>query len=233
MRIQTFITIYGMVFFLHACQAQQKNLIDAQQFEQGIASGKDIQILDVRTPGEFNSGHISQALMANWNDPKEFNRRVSFMDKDKPVYVYCLSGGRSHAAAEKLKADGFKEVYELKGGIMAWKSAQKKVEGVSDKPGMTLEQFNGAITSHKIVLVDVGASWCPPCKKMEPVVKKLQEKYGDRFLLLNVDGGKDEELLQHFKIQELPVFMVMQNGQPTWRRDGIASFEELEKALFP
>lgn len=223
--------LYAFSFLiLSSCSAQQASLLNADDFEKGIAKKENIQLLDVRTPGEYNAGHISQSLLANWNDRKEFERRVSFLDKNKPIYVYCLAGGRSHAAAEKLKADGF-NVFELQGGVNAWKSAGKALEGTPSEAGMTLEQFNGALSSAQVILVDVGAEWCPPCKKMEPVINELKKKHEGKFLLVNVDGGRDQEIVGHYKVKELPVFMVFKDGKLTWRKDGIATIEELESAL--
>ncbi len=92
--------------FISSCTAQL-NVLDVTTFEKGINSNDSVQILDVRTPDEYNSGHIKNALLANWNDKSEFERRISFLDKTKPVYVYCLAGGRSAAAAKKIIAIGF------------------------------------------------------------------------------------------------------------------------------
>ena len=107
---------------LLSCLAQPKTSLTADQFEKEITGKENIQVLDVRTPGEFFSGHIKNALLADWTDSKEFERRIAFIDKHKPLYVYCLSGGRSAAAAAKLRKLGYENVYELKGGTNAWKA---------------------------------------------------------------------------------------------------------------
>lgn len=213
--------------FIVSCQAQQQNLLKTEEFDKAIAGPDSIQLLDVRTPGEYKEGHLEHALLANWNEPAEFDRRISFLDKDKPVYVYCLSGGRSHAAAEKMRNNGFSKVYELQGGVNAWRAANKKLEGTPSGQGMTLEQFNGALSSSKIVLVDVGATWCPPCKKMEPVLQNVKKKMEGKFLFVSVDGGRDQEILGHYSITQLPVFLIFKDGKLSWRRDGMATEEEL------
>src|SRR5436190_24197979 len=82
---------------LLSCAAQDKTGLSADEFEKAINTTENIQVLDVRTPGEYFSGHIKNALQAHWNDPKEFDRSITFIDKDKPVYLYCLAGGRSAA----------------------------------------------------------------------------------------------------------------------------------------
>ena len=75
-------------------------------------------LVDVRTPGEYKSGHIDNAK----NIPvSEVSKRLSeFGPKDKPVIVYCRSGARSHRAMKELQANGYTKVYNL-GGIGRWK----------------------------------------------------------------------------------------------------------------
>ena len=169
-----------------SCTAQTGTSLTADEFGKSVTDNHDIQLLDVRTPAEFFSGHIKNALQADWNDKDEFNRRIGFVDKNKPVYVYCLAGGRSAAAAEKMRNMGYKNVYELKGGINSWKAANKALEGKSTEKQLSIETFNKAITGSKIVLVDVGATWCPPCIMMQPILKSLQNNNPRKFVLIKV-----------------------------------------------
>jgi thioredoxin len=214
-----------------SCTAQNnKTVLTADEFEKAITTDS-VQILDVRTKGEFNSGYINNALQADWNDSKEFERRIAFVDKNKPVYVYCLAGGRSAAAAEKLRKQGFKNVLELKGGINAWKAGNKALVGKSTEKQMTVEAYNNTIAGSKVVLVDFGASWCPPCKQMEPILQKVEKDLAGKFTLLKVDGGKDEDLVKLHNVTALPVFIIYKDGKEVWRKDGVVSEEELKKQL--
>jgi rhodanese-related sulfurtransferase len=218
-----------LTLFFFSCTAQNKQALSADEFEKGMS--KDFaQLLDVRTVSEFNSGHLQNALWADWNNEIEFDRRSSFIDKKRPVYVYCLSGGRSASAASKMRKQGF-TVFELKGGINSWKASNKKIVGQFTEKQMTIDEYNAGIASHTTVLVDFGATWCPPCKTMEPIVQGLQKKYAEKFSLLKVDGGKDETLLKKYNVTALPVFIVYKNGKEIWRKDGVASEKELEAAL--
>ena len=213
--------------FCFSCTAQTKTNLTAEEFEKAISQSDAIQLLDVRTPGEYKTSHIANSLLADWNDTAEFERRISFVDKKKPVYVYCLSGGRSASAASKMRNMGYEQVYELKGGINAWKAGNKPVVGKPATKQMSLEAFNQTIAGSKTVLVDFGAEWCPPCKTMEPVIKSLQEKHEGKFTLLKVDGGNDEEILQAYKVTQLPVFIIFKDGKEVWRKDGVATEKEI------
>ncbi len=215
--------------FFFSCAAQNKQVLSADEFEKGMVKDS-AQIFDVRTVGEFNSGHLENALWADWNNEKEFERRSSFIDKKRPVFVYCLSGGRSSSAANKMRKQGF-NVYELKGGINAWKASNKTIAGKANEKQMTIDEYNAGIVSNTTVLVDFGATWCPPCKTMDPVVQKLQKRFDGKFALLKVDGGKDEDLLKKYNVTALPVFIVYKNGKEVWRKDGVVSEAELETVL--
>ncbi len=214
-----------------SCTAQTKTSLTADEFEKEITTKKDIQILDVRTPGEFFGGHIKNAMQADWNDKAEFERRLAFVDKTKPVYVYCQAGGRSAAAADKMRKAGYTDVYELNGGANAWRAANKPLEGASTEKQMTIEALNTRINASKTVLVDFGASWCPPCIQMEPVLKSLSDNNKEKFTFVKVDGGRDQDILQNYKVTALPVFIVFKDGKQVWRKDGIATEQELAEQL--
>jgi len=216
---------------LFSCTAQTKTNLTADEFEKGISGGNSVQILDVRTSGEFYSGHIKNALQADWNYSKELERRISFIDKTKPVYVYCLAGARSAAAADKMRKMGYENVYELKGGTNAWRAAGKPLEGSSNEKQMSIAEFNTAINSSKTVLIDFGAEWCPPCKKMEPVLKDLIANNPGKFTLIKVDGGRDQDILKEYKVTALPVFIIFKDGKVVWRKDGVAEEKELAAQL--
>jgi len=99
--------------------------LNVDEFEKGI-QGEDVIILDVRTPDEYAQGHIANAKLMNIYDG-DFNEQLKTLDAKKPVYVYCRSGGRSGNAKNIMKQMGFSEVYNLRGGMMAWSGAGKAV----------------------------------------------------------------------------------------------------------
>jgi len=203
--------------------------LNAAAYKEAITA-KNIQVLDVRTATEFKGGHIKDALQANWLDPKEFADRTQHLDKNLPVYVYCQAGARSASAQAALEAKGYK-VVNLEGGMSNWKMNGFPVEGTGNKAQMRVEDFDKTIAANKIVLVEVGADWCPPCRKMLPVLETLKEKPAAPFYFLAVDGGEDIEVMKSLKSEDLPTFILFKNGKETWRHQGLVTLEEFNAAL--
>lgn len=208
----------------------QVSILSTEEFEKGI-NLENIQLLDVRTLGEYNSGHIKNALLADWTQREVFEERIKSLDKSAPVYTYCLSGSRSSAAGAWLKQAGFREVNNLKGGILAWKAASKPLESVEKTRQLTIKEFRDKLAGDQPVLVDIGAVWCPPCKKMEPVIKELLESKNPSFKLLKIDGGVQEALVQALNINAFPAFIIYKKGKEVWRKEGLVTKEELRKLL--
>lgn len=99
-------------------EAQINKVVSAAKFKE-LLSTEDAQIIDVRTPGEFEAGNIAASTNVDFYGDN-FKNELAKLDKTKPLLVYCKSGGRSGKAASMMKAMGFEEVYDLKGGYSGW-----------------------------------------------------------------------------------------------------------------
>lgn len=97
-------------------------VVGPAEFQNLLEADKDAVLLDVRTPGEFQQGHLANAQLLDFNDPS-FADKLSALDKTKRYHVYCAVGGRSHTAFERMQAMGFRHVVELDGGVNAWRAA--------------------------------------------------------------------------------------------------------------
>ena len=86
----------------------------------------DVQLIDVRTPDEYKAGHITNAKNINFYDA-DFKTQMEKLDKSKAIAVYCGVGGRSGKTSTILTQLGFKTIYDLQGGMSAWKAKGKKV----------------------------------------------------------------------------------------------------------
>jgi phage shock protein E len=84
-------------------------------------------VLDVRTKKEYADGHIPGSVLIDFTSD-DFEQQVAKLDKDKTYLVHCASGGRSARACKKMEQLGFKQLYNLQGGMGAWEKAGKPVE---------------------------------------------------------------------------------------------------------
>ena len=76
-----------------------------------------VNVIDIRDPGSYASGHIPNAVSLNDQNVKEYIEKT---DKATPLVVCCYHGISSRGAAEYLSQQGFKEVYSMTGGFEAW-----------------------------------------------------------------------------------------------------------------
>lgn len=102
------------------------NRISSDELETAM-SAQEIQLVDVRTDREWESGHIKGAKHFEMNNVN-WQSQLETLDKEEPVYVYCAKGGRSARCAKQLEAAGFTTIYDLKGGLTSWKASGKTVE---------------------------------------------------------------------------------------------------------
>ena len=94
-------------------------LLNPADFQSKLKSTPNAQLVDVRTPEELKEGYIEGAININYQGA-DFMDGVAKLDKNKPTFVYCRSGGRSAESCTYMRKQGFKELYELEGGISRW-----------------------------------------------------------------------------------------------------------------
>lgn len=113
--------------FAQVNQAPTRSAADApkaelspEEFKRAIETGK-YQLVDVRTPAEFASGHIANSVNIDWT-ANGYEAAFAAIKPDTPVLLYCHSGGRSEQALEHLIGKGYRAQH-LIGGISAWQKA--------------------------------------------------------------------------------------------------------------
>lgn len=124
MRIIYFICISMVLFSFSSCKSYKLQAPDA--YEQSMQAMEDIVVVDVRTEVEMAEGHIEGAILADIKKDT-FDEVISPWDRSKTYFIYCLGGVRSQTALARMRAAGFKNIHELKGGFKAWKAAGKPV----------------------------------------------------------------------------------------------------------
>jgi thioredoxin 1 len=237
MKNYLFISISIITILFSSCSNGQtqkyKSNLSATEFSKKITELPTATIIDVRSQEEFDGGHIQNAQNMNWNG-NNFDKQISNLDKSKPVLVYCLSGGRSSSAARKMRNDGFKEVYELDGGMMQWRNSNlpETTDGAAVKQaGMSMQQFEELTKSYKLVLVDFNAEWCAPCKKMLPMINEISTTMQDKIKVEKIDVDVNNELATALKVESIPMFIMYKNGVEVWKHLGLIEKDKLIEAI--
>ncbi|MFM7015117.1 MAG: rhodanese-like domain-containing protein [Bacteroidota bacterium] len=117
-----------LVWMMISCTGQNSlGSLNTKQFSEKIANLESITLMDVRTPEEYASGHIKGAINRDWSSG-QFETEVGGFDKTRSYFLYCHSGQRSGSAAAWMRNHGFKNVYELHGGLSCWQSEGMPIE---------------------------------------------------------------------------------------------------------
>ena len=214
-----------------ASKSSSYTSVTPQEFQKLISETKSFNLLDVRSPEEFAMNHLKGATNINV-DGSGFNEKIAVLEKDKPVFVYCKSGGRSRKAAAALSAAGY-TVKELEGGILKWSGSGLPVEMSAKKydDGYDMARYNKETTESDLVLVDFHATWCGPCKMMAPHVEVLRNEFPDKLKVIKVDTDKSPVVSQHFSITGIPLIKLYKDGKEVYDKTGYHSEKELRKVL--
>jgi rhodanese-related sulfurtransferase len=122
----TFLAISFLFFTSCSGNAQvgYKDLASAQYNK--ILKDQQAVVIDVRTPGEVGEGYIPEASIFIDYNSGSFEQQIKKLDKNKTYIVYCRSGGRSAGASTIMVNNGFKNIYNLQGGMMQWRGPVKR-----------------------------------------------------------------------------------------------------------
>ena len=197
--------------------------------------GDEFIVLDVRTSQERANGFLANSTHIDFYD-EAFIDKLNLLDKTKPIYVYCMVGGRSSKAANKIVKSGFNEVYNLNGGFLKWSNNNLPIEIPEKINEVTTQQYNksfldSAINSNPNLLLYVSTKWCAPCKKMNPVIDSLSKNYTKELKVLKLDLDQNVFLNEVYDIQSIPLIVLYKNNQQVWLKNGIIAYGELATKL--
>jgi rhodanese-related sulfurtransferase len=116
------IALFASALLLTGCSTSSStNNLSVTEFSSKTAES-GVVTLDVRTPGEFNEGHVEGAQLIDFQSGN-FENEIATLDKSKTYAVYCRSGSRSGQAVKVMSDAGFTSVYNLNGGVIDWANA--------------------------------------------------------------------------------------------------------------
>ena len=83
--------------------------------------------------------------------------------------------------------------------------------------------FQEIIKSDHPVLVDFHADWCAPCKTMNPILKNIKKKLGDKLKIIKINVDNNQQVANRFQVKGIPTFILFQNSEIKWRQSGVLS----------
>src|SRR5690606_35414199 len=95
----------------------------------------------------------------------------------------------------------------------------------------SMATFAEMINSDKPVLVDFFATWCGPCRTMEPILKNLKSDLGEAATIIKVDVDKNPAAAMAYQVQGVPTLILFKNGKALWRQSGVVQAKELEQVI--
>lgn len=99
------------------------------------------------------------------------------------------------------------------------------------KTGYTIAEFKALCQKDELVLVDFNATWCAPCKKVDVVLKQLEQVYGEKLKIVKIDIDEHQALATELKITSIPYLQLFRNGKQTWEHLGVASEETIRQEI--
>ncbi|MEY3620583.1 MAG: hypothetical protein RLZZ391_949 [Bacteroidota bacterium] len=93
------------------------------------------------------------------------------------------------------------------------------------------ETFGTIIKGDKPVLVDFFATWCGPCKMMQPILEQVSQQLGDQVRIVKIDVDRNQQLASQLNVSSVPTLAIFKNGEIVWRQPGVQPANVLSEKL--
>jgi rhodanese-related sulfurtransferase len=123
----------------------------------------ELRMIDVRTPAEFASGHISGSYNVPLPDLPEHRRELTSVGSG-PVVLICRSGRRADTASDRLRQAGLDDVHVLAGGVLAWAASGRPLHQLPDSRGWTIERQVRLVAGAVVATATVASIWWQPAR---------------------------------------------------------------------
>jgi rhodanese-related sulfurtransferase len=219
------LSVFTSTLLAQSTTTQEILPLPVDSFASKINRQAKPQIIDVRTPEEYEMNHIRGAVSVNLKE-EGYLKSIAGFDANKPVFIYAIQNYRSGLLATELRQKGYKEVYELKSGIASWIGAGYPYYS-SVKNGVSLADYKKIVSSKKLVLVDIGTRYCGACVKVGKLLDSLKTEGDQSYEIVKLELYNNPELAAALKeITAVPTVILYKGGKEVWKKTGLTFTKE-------
>ena len=186
---------------------KKDNHVDPKKWNKLIVD-KETLVLDSRKPFEYEVGTFKKSVNPDVDNFREFPKYLNKLDKKKPIAMFCTGGIRCEKASVFLEKKGFKNVYQLKGGILNYLKNVKKKESLWNGECFV---FDNRI-SVKHGLVTGTYSMCSGCRKPVSSKDKKSKKYEEGVSCINCYDNLTQTQKERFRMRQKQINLAKKSG---------------------
>jgi len=173
-----------------------------------LINDKETLVLDSRKPFEYKVGTFKRSINPNIDNFREFPKYLKKLNKEKPIAMFCTGGIRCEKASVFLKKKGFKNVYQLKGGILNYLKNIKKEDTLWKGECFVFD--NRISVKHKLVTGTF--SMCSGCRKPISRKDKNSKKYEEGVSCPNCHDNLTKTQKDRFRMRQKQINLAKKSG---------------------
>tara|TARA_B100001250_G_scaffold317289_1_gene279745 strand:- start:376 stop:1284 length:909 start_codon:yes stop_codon:yes gene_type:complete len=174
-----------------------------------LIKNKDTHLIDTRKPFEYKVGTFKRSVNPNINNFRDFPKYLNKLKKDKPVAMFCTGGIRCEKTSTYLKKKGFKNIYQLNGGILNYLKQIKKKNSLWKGECFVFD--NRISLKHGLKIGSY--SMCSGCRKPISSRDKRSKKFEEGVSCINCHDSLTETQKSRFRMRQSQVYKAKQSGK--------------------
>jgi UPF0176 protein len=200
--------VVPMNLILNSRERNTKTHLDPKEWNE-LIKDKDTHIIDTRKPFEYKVGTFKKSVNPNINNFRDFPKYLNKLKKNKPVAMFCTGGIRCEKTSVYLKKKGFKNIYQLNGGILNYLKKISKKDSLWKGECFVFD--NRISLKHGLVLGSY--SICSGCRMPISSKDKRSKKFEEGVSCPNCYNNLTESQKSRFRMRQSQIYKAKQSGK--------------------
>ena len=200
--------VVPMNLILNSRERNTKSHLDPKEWNE-LIKDKDTHIIDTRKPFEYKVGTFKKSVNPNINNFRDFPKYLNKLKKNKPVAMFCTGGIRCEKTSVYLKKKGFKNIYQLNGGILNYLKKINKKDSLWKGECFVFD--NRISLKHGLLLGSY--SICSGCRMPISLKDKRSKKFEEGVSCPNCYNNLTESQKSRFRMRQSQIYKAKQSGK--------------------